>query len=569
MKRPALHLPLAVAVALCGGCASGLDPDLVAATDVGRYGGSRVALEKQLTADPSDRNYILDRLRLLILTLADGQPDAAEVIAGQTFSLLSTQGINADKTVSSVVFNESVKIWKGEPFEQAMGYHYIALQKAERGEWDNARASSASSLFLLKDFGDNEKSAAGADLSTEELARRAARQDARNPGAGDDYLDKGYAAVKTDFALGYVINGVSNLAIGRADEANDNFLEAQRLNPSLGTLCDQLRSGKYNTVFVVDYGRGPAKVTYGSDDALVRFQPRQYSDGRGLEVVVASQDGGVVVGGVAESPRVAYPAVCDVNQMAASHMWNNLEDVRSAKSAIGNVLMLGGGGVAIGSRDRKARTAGLIAAGVGLLLKASSSADTRYCEFLPQRVFVFPASIATQSATVSLHISGDDRSRVVLTDLAPPKSGDRFQLRYVRLPNSGPQPWAIGGRTVYANDRRVLPVAGDSLPYIMGGYCVRFPTDDVMEYYRRSGNLTDLTAIQLQNIYREEGVAFTVEDQKGASRKHILEGGDSLVCPLAGTTGYQRLFGQTHTPYQPRSAALRDYLDQHPAVARP
>lgn len=47
-------------------------------------------LQKGLTKDPSDRAYILDRLRLLILTLADGSPAAAEETANQTFDLLRT-----------------------------------------------------------------------------------------------------------------------------------------------------------------------------------------------------------------------------------------------------------------------------------------------------------------------------------------------------------------------------------------------------------------------------------------------------------------------------------------------
>ena len=126
---PTRLLLAALAGAALVGCrAQELDPNLVAATDVGRYGGARVALENKLPQDPSDRSYILERLRLLILTLADGQPGAAEEIANQTFRLLRTQGINADRTAASVVLNEDVKIWKGEPFEQALGYTYIAMQ---------------------------------------------------------------------------------------------------------------------------------------------------------------------------------------------------------------------------------------------------------------------------------------------------------------------------------------------------------------------------------------------------------------------------------------------------------
>jgi hypothetical protein len=136
------------------------------------------------------------------------------------------------------------------------------------------------------------------------------------------------------------------------------------------------------------------------------------------------------------------------------------------------------------------------------------------------------------------------------------------------VPNLGPQPWATEGAVVYANDRRTNGsgrLQGDDLPFIMGGRCVSSPTPAVMDRYHASGNLADLTASDLENLYREEGIALSVEEQKGGSRSHVLEGGDSLVAPLPGTTGYQRLFGQIHRPWQPRSAALRDYLEKHAA----
>ncbi|MBS0195965.1 MAG: hypothetical protein JSR77_04330 [Planctomycetes bacterium] len=546
------HILVLFAAALLAGCTPMLDERLVEATNVGRYGGARVALQKRLTNDRSDRAYILDRMRLLILTLADGSPDAAEEVANQTFSLLSTQGVNADRTVSSAVIHESVRIWKGEPFEQAMAYNYIALQKAMRGEWDNARAAASSSLFRLKDFSDNERG-----LTSEELARKAAAKDARAPGNGDQYLDHGYVVAKTDFALGYLMNGLANKAIGRDDEASDNFREAASVNPRLDGLARQLIDGQYNTVFVIDYQRGPVKIAYGTDNAFTRFQPRVTSDERTVSLTVAG--GAPVVG----------PQACDVNAMAAKLMWNNLEDVRRAKSLLGNAMLIGGTAVAIGSNDDTAKWAGLGVALAGLLVKASASADTRYCEFLPRSVYVVPVTITQPDCTVSVSVAGDTGSGIVLTDMNPPRQDQRMQLRYVRLPPTPNQPWAASWRTMYANDRTAERVDGDTLPYIMGGRCVRFPGAETMKRYHDAGQLLDLTSTELEGIYREEGITFTVEDQHGESRKHILEGGDSLVCPLAGTAGYARLFGQLHEPYKPKGKALKEYLASHPQLAQP
>ncbi len=558
LKPTRLFVATLAGAALSGCAAQKLDPNLIAATDVGRYGGARVAIQNKLTPNQSDRSYILYRLRLLILTLADGSPAAAEETANQTFRLLRTQGINDDKTVSSGVFNESVKIWKGEPFEQAMGYTYIAIQKAELGQWDNARAAAGASLFLLKDFGENER---GKEMTAVEVARRAAEEDARNgEGAGDKYINKGYTPIKTNFVLGYLLSGLANKALGRTDEANDNFNEAAVVNASLKPLANNLAKGTYNTVFIVDFGRGPTKTASGPDGAFASFVPNTRSDGAPLDATVS--DG--------QSIAQAPPAQ-DINRMASSLMWNNLEDVRHAKSVLGNAMLIGGTVVAANAansgnsgrgRDDTAMWVGLGVAAAGLLLKETAQADTRHAEFLPQRVYVIPVNITKPGSTATLEVAGWPASRMVLPSIDPPSDSHAIQLRYVRLNPIGPQPWATTGQVVISNDYFEGRVEGDTLPYIMGGRDVSTPSAKVMERYHEAGNLTSLTSVDLENLYREEGIALTVEDQQGRSRKHILEGGDSLVAPLPGTAGYARLFDQLHQPYKPKSPALKDLLKQ-------
>jgi hypothetical protein len=562
---PTRILLAALAGAALAGCqAQQLDPNLVAATDVGRYGGARVALEKKLPQDPSDRSYILERLRLLILTLADGQPGAAEEVANQTFRLLRTQGLNADRTAASIVLNEDVKIWKGEPFEQALGFTYVAIQKAEVGQWDNARAAAGASLFLLKSFGDNER---GQEMSNIEVARRAAEEDARKgEGAGDKYINKGYTPIKTNFVLGYLLDGLANKALGRTDEANDNFHEAAVINASLEPLAKELATGTYNTVFIVDFGRGPEKIATGPDGAFSRFVPRTPSDSSPLTVSVTAgpESSG---GGINVFAAKSLPQVQDINRMAASLMWNNLEDVRQAKSAVGTGLLYGGlAAAAYGANGGGGRhhnetvaLAGLGAAAAGLLLKSTAHADTRHAEFLPQRVYVVPLNIASRASTVTLDVGG---GRLVLPAIDPPTDPRGLQLRYVRMNPAPGQPWAASGQVVYSNDYSQWRVDGDTLPYIMGGRDCSTPSPRVLERYQSAGNLRNMTTVDLENLYREEGIALTLEDQQGRSRKHILEGGDSLVAPLPGTAGYARLFDQIHEPYKPKSKALEELLSQ-------
>ena len=522
------------------GCSAPLDPALIDATNAGRYGGAREAIQATLTEDKSDRDYLLNRLRLLVLTLADGQPAAAEETANQTFALLRTQGLNADRTVASVVVSESVKIWKGEPFEQAMAYHYVALQKAMLNEWDNARAASQSSLFLLKDFRDNEQ--AGKNKQAATVA----------PQTDSQVADNGYVAVKTDFALGYIMTGLAARALGRAEEASDNFNEAARVNPRLKDLCDQLRTGTYNTVLIVDSGRGPQKVV---DGDRMRFLSSDSSDGGVLSLTPPSG----VPGAGANVAGVSVPAVHNVDAMAQSHLWNNLAQARAIKSTIGDAMIIGGTVVAANDNNKEnQRWAGAAAVIAGLLLKASSQADTRFNEFFPQNVYVVPMNVTEVDSAV--RVSAGQRG-MTLNAIDPPPQGQSLQLRYVRL-NPGRDAGWTGNGVLYANDAYGQPVPGGDLPYVFGGRCVRLPTARVVDEYHRAGNLINLTYVDLENLYREEGFTFTVEDQAGRSRKHVLEGGGSLVCPLAGTAGYQRLFGNEHPPYMPRSAALQRAIEE-------
>lgn len=140
-----------VAAALSAGCA---DRTIVQLVQIGESGQARAKLNREKTKDRGNRKYMYDRMQLAIVDCDDGLPASAEGTANQVFEVLRTQGVNQDRTVGAFVLTEgSVKFWKGEPFEQAAGFAYVAMQKAMQGEWDNARASALNALFYLKDFG--------------------------------------------------------------------------------------------------------------------------------------------------------------------------------------------------------------------------------------------------------------------------------------------------------------------------------------------------------------------------------------------------------------------------------
>lgn len=553
-RVPATH-PKALLGALCvsavllAGCAAKPDIELRAMVDRGEYARAAARVSNDLATDRGDREYMLDRMRLGISLLADGRPAAAEPVMNRAFEILRTQGINDDKTAAAAVFGEGgVIFWKGEPFEQAMMFHYIAVQKALMGEWDNARAAAQSSLFLLRDFGENER---GDRRSTEEIAEEAWRRADGPTGqsAYERHLDKGYTPAATNFALGHFMSGVANLALSREngsqereDEARDHFREAITLEPGLREVAQSLLDSRANTVFVVDYGPGPEKVRYGPDDSLARFVPRLPSDARPLSLSVR---------GSAES---ASGLACDLNEMARDHMWNNLEDLRAAKSSIGNA-MIAAGAVTLGSSREKDETAQIVGwslIGAGILSKLTAGADTRHCEVLPQRVYVAAAMVSESATTATISIAGGPR--MTLPGLDPPPSLRGITLHYVRMPmNSSLNAWAGEGRVLYSNDSCACAVAGDELPYILGGRCVRKPSYETLRHYQAAGHLLDRSVEDLENLYRAEGIRTRLDPRDAVGARHILEGGDSLDAPVAGSSAFTRLFCQEHPAWQPRS----------------
>ncbi len=526
-----------------------------AALRAGDYGGPRVDIHQHMQDKRSDRAYLLDRMRVGVLTLADGYPHSAQTVFEEVYDVLRTQGINKDKTIASIAINEDIKVWKGEPFEQALALAYYSMTQATLGSWDNARAAANSSLFRLRDFGEDED---GERIDTYEIARRAVEYE-RAIEAGDspeealrraNYLDHGYAARESDFTLGYLLAGIANQQLGRAKEADDHYLRVIELDDRQERLIQALRDGRYNTVLVVSYGLGPRKEGYGPDNSLARFTPRTPSDDGELRVRV-----GHVMGRM-------YVPVQDINVMAGDHMWNNLADVRAAKSTIGTMMIYGGIIAAQYGSSRRGNDdtvyAGLGALALGAIMKAGAHVDIRYCDVMPQRYYVVPLYLSDPNQKIELEIQGRPSSKMVLSGLgAPTEPPGTTQMRYIHLvSNNNPQAsaprWATSGRVFYKNPYTDEP-ARATMPVILGGNDARPPTQHMLDGYHRAGLLTDMTLADLRELYRAEGINTATEDQSGYADKHVLEGGRSLVSPLPGTTGFTRLFGQQYPAYQPRS----------------
>ncbi|MCA9286334.1 MAG: hypothetical protein KDA22_14005, partial [Phycisphaerales bacterium] len=391
-RRAARRIVRAAALgAVCAAVSGCATPSPLPAEAYYRYDFIAAREELRPLVEKVDNDLLLNELRLGMAGLADGNVNETEAALSRVFDLLSTAGLNKDRTAAAALVYEGVRIWKGEPFEQALAYYWVAAHYASRGDWENARAAAANALFRLTDF--------GADMTAEKVARKAATD--------ESYLDQGYTAVDSNFALGFLMQAIGADLTG-AGGAKEQFDAALKIDPNLGPVVDALRSRRFDTLLIVDYGRGPQKIAYGPDNALTKFVSRERSKGA-LRVTA----GGEVLG--------ELPVVCDVEQMAYDLRWNNLEDIRRAKSAIGDVLTIGGGTAAVigGAQNSDAALiAGLGAVAMGLLLKASAQADVRYLDFAPSSIYLVPIRL-NAPMDIELAVVGAPSARVVLPAFQP------------------------------------------------------------------------------------------------------------------------------------------------------
>jgi len=397
----------------------------------GQYDTALALVEEEVTGDRSQRRYMLSRMRAGVLALDANRPGASEQWFSEVYDVLRTQGINADKTVSAVVFTEGVKLWKGEPFEQALALAYYGLVQAELGSWDNARAAAGNALFYLRSFEGEQDRAAERRIDTEAIMLRALEHEqggAADSDSPDDdaYLDHGYVTEQSNFTLAYLLHAIASQQMGRDLEAADYFHRVLQIDPALRPMVERFQARGYNTVLVVSYGLGPRKSRYGPDGALAEFVPRTRSDGAALSV---STPGG----------ETLIPRVTDVNTMARDHRWNNLEDVRLAKSIIGSVLLTGGAitlGQGIDNHSEAAVWTGAALLASGICMKATAGANTDFCDVFPQRLYVVPLMIDDPSQRIELSIAG--RPGVVSVTDFPAYDGSHANLVYLRLPELGP-----------------------------------------------------------------------------------------------------------------------------------
>jgi len=502
-----------LALVVAGGCAAETRPTTASEFPylyyAHNYTDARQVI-RPLAADRKSKDVVLDNLRLGMASLAWGDLDEAERALVNAHEYLVSGGVNRrDRTVAATVLYEGVRVWTGEPYEQAMAHYYLAALAMVEGDFENARAAIRNALFALRDF-----------------------KHADDP--------KDFEVIESQFALGYLLLGAAHRLTGDLADAERPLQRVRKLRPDLKALVQTIAANEYDTLLLVDAGRGPHKVATGMNDALVKFEP----DGRGLPTpaVTVSVDG-------AEPAVEEGPPLVDLWKLSQHPRWWSLQTARRSKSLIGRGLTNAGlvallAGADEGSEKAMAAGAGAIVA--GLFLQGVSEADTRHLAVLPRCVFVVPLELGSGRHHVNVRFKGVAKSNATWHDLRGGEPGDP-RVYYLRCHDRnyvGMDQWS--DEPLYETERsaRIPGVR----PYILGGRDLSVPT-----------------VPQVMELAEAEGLVFepgppTLSDAAEANPdyyRHITLGGRVWWTPGPGTHGYEFITRVAHPPYKPRSEALR------------
>jgi len=140
-----------------------------------------------------------------------------------------------------------------------------------------------------------------------------------------------------------------------------------------------------------------------------------------------------------DADALARPPV-DLLVLAQDRRWQSLDTIRTVKSAIGTGLIAGG---AIYGTQHNARPEIALAAILGgLLLKATSQADTRQWEMVPRTTYVIPLNLPEGRHDITVAFPDIPGVRQEWRGLVAPPPGEEatYYFRMQRY-NTGPLAW--------------------------------------------------------------------------------------------------------------------------------
>lgn len=286
------------------------------------------------------RNRVLTQYEGALTALRAGNQAQATADLDQALLQLggSTAG-DASARESRGYFNaESVKSFRGEPYERVMAYYYRGILYWMAGEPDNARAAF--------------KSAAVQDTDPET------------------------GKYQCDWVLVDYLDGLATAKLG--GDGNDAWRRSQtnaRLNRP------PPYDPKANVLFFLEMGRGPTKYAAGEYGERLKFRPGSVPD----PVAVLKVNGQSIKVGPFDD--LTYQATTRGGRVM-DHVLQGKAVFKNTTDAVGTAAIIGGTAVALAGDSNASRNVGMGIALAGLVSKVVSAAttpeaDTRQWDNLP------------------------------------------------------------------------------------------------------------------------------------------------------------------------------------------
>ena len=201
----------------------------------------------------------------------------------------------------------------------------------------------------------------------------------------------------------------------------------------LAPLADPKVNDESNLLLIVDFGRGPLKVAR-ADGTFVGIGPAPRQEGPIPQPVV------IVDGEPLPTEGLSRPPL-DLLALGQDRRWQSIDTIRTIKSVVGTGLI--GAGVIDAATDRHGGHTAMDLAliGAGILLKATSQADTRSWETLPRSIFVLPLHLPPGKHDVTVRFQGVHGLAQTWHDLIAPTEGEATYYMHMQPLNSGPFIW--------------------------------------------------------------------------------------------------------------------------------
>lgn len=316
------------------------------------------------------RNAVLNHMRIGLAAMELGYFQDAESSFEGALNRIERVYVDDRKAelAKSKFQSESIKDFKGEPYERAMAYLYRGLLYLREGDYENARAS-----FLNGEFQDT--------VSDEESNQR-------------------------DFAVLNYLAGWASQCNGEPEFASIFYERANEANPRLGS------PGRHdNVLFVAGLGTSPKKVGIGRHREMLSFQ-------RGT-------------GFSEQHAQFTVPTVGDITTTDATDLYwqastrggrpiegilNGKAKFKDATDAVAEVSSSVASNLAYQASltgDSDLAGAGLAIAAAGMIFNMFSkntvpAADTRYWDNLPNTLAVASTQVSGGPGTVSAQFSSDE-----------------------------------------------------------------------------------------------------------------------------------------------------------------